>query len=195
MSGLWSRIYRERRALILPLIAVLIVNLAVLLLVVMPLQRSAASAQEDAQQARVALAGAKMLERQTDQAVSGRGTAEADLKRFDADILPRDFPTATRTANQWLQRAARDAGLEFRGSRFEAKEVRDSRLMRAYSTVTLVGRYGNLRKFLAAMEAAKEFVVLERVELAQSDSTQQGPNDQLEIALAVSTYFPMAASQ
>ena len=136
-----------------------------------------------------------MIERQTDQAASGRGTAESELKRFDGDVLPRDFPTATRTTNLWLQRAARDAGLEFQASRFEAKEVRDSRLMRAYSTVTLVGRYANIRKFLAAMEAAKEFVILERVELAQTDSTQQGPNDQLEIALAVSTYFPMAASQ
>jgi Tfp pilus assembly protein PilO len=187
---LWSRVYRERRAVILPLFAVLVVNIGVLALVVIPLGRRAASTQDEATAARVALASAKFLERQAEQAATRRSTGDAELQRFEHDILPKDFPTATRTTNLWLQHAARDAGLEFRSSRFETKELRDSRLTRAYSTVTLVGRYPDIRKFLAAMETAEEFVVLERIELAQTDSTQQGPNDRLEIALAVSTFFP-----
>jgi len=186
---LWSRVYRERRRVIVPLAAALTINVGILALVVIPLGRRAASAQEEATAGRVALASAKLLERQAGQAATRRGTADAELQRFDHDILPSDFPTATRTTNLWLYHAARDAGLEFRTSRFDTKELRDSRLTRAYATVTLVGRYPDIRKFLAAMETAKEFVVLERIELAQSDATQQGPNDRLEIALAVSTFF------
>ena len=187
---LWSRVYRERRAIILPLVAVLIINIGVLLLAVIPLGRRAASAKDEATAAKVSLASAKLLERQAEQAATRRTTADAELQRFEHDILPKDFPTATRTTNLWLQHAARDAGLEFRQSRFETNEVRESRLTRAYSTVTLVGRYSDIRRFLAAMETAEEFVVLERVELAQSDTTQQGPNERLEIALNVSTFFP-----
>jgi len=190
---LGARVYQERRAIILPLLIALVVNIGVLVLVVIPLGRRAASAQDEATSARVALASARLLERQAGQAATRRSTADAELQRFEHDVLPKDFPTATRNTNLWLFHAARDAGLEFRSSRFETKELRESRLSRAYSTVTLVGRYSDIRKFLAAMETAKEFVVLEQVELAQSDSTQQGPNDRLEIALAVSTFFPTAA--
>ena len=191
--SLWHRVYQERRALILPLLIALIANVVVLLVVVWPLQQSVAAAHADALAARAALAAAKRLEMQATQAATRRTHAEEDLQRFYGQILPRDFPSATRMATQWLQQAASDAGLEFQQSRFDVKEVRESALVRASSTVTLVGRYADLRRFLTAMEAAREFVVLESVQLAQPDDGQQSPNDSLEIALAVSTFFPVAS--
>jgi Tfp pilus assembly protein PilO len=52
-----------------------------------------------------------------------------------------------------------------------------------------VGRYANIRRFLYAVETASEFVVVEKVGLAQSTATEQGSNGALEVSLVVATYF------
>ncbi|MEO7190812.1 MAG: GspMb/PilO family protein [Vicinamibacterales bacterium] len=187
---LWSRVYQERRPVIVALLVVLVANLGVLLLVVWPLASSLASTQAEALQEMANLGLARRLEAQAAQAAARRREVEGELQHFYGQRLPRDSQTATRTATLWLQRAAREAGLEFRNSRFDTKDVRESHLLRADSTVTLIGRYGDIRRFLTEVEAAKEFVIVDRVELAQSDSTQPGTSDRIEIALNVSTYFP-----
>jgi hypothetical protein len=53
----------------------------------------------------------------------------------------------------------------------------------------LQGRYAEIRRFLHAVETAEEFIVIERVELAQSDTTQLGADNTLAIEIVVSTYF------
>jgi Tfp pilus assembly protein PilO len=67
--------------------------------------------------------------------------------------------------------------------------VRESPLSRAYSDVTLRGRYADIRRFLHAVESAGEFLVVERVELAQSSTSTPANAGVLEVSLLVSTFF------
>jgi Tfp pilus assembly protein PilO len=147
-----------------------------------------AATENAALEASVELATARRLERQARDAAVNRKRAETDLQTFYTDVLPRDFATATRTTNRWLQEAARQAGLEFKSAHFDWAPIRDSRLSRAFSTVTLSGRYANIRRFLYAVETASEFIVVEQVGLAETSSTR-GSDGGLDISLAVSTYF------
>jgi len=186
--SLWRRIYEERRAIILPLVIVLVVNAAVLGLVVWPLQNSVAAAEVQSAEATAALADARRLEKQAREAQSSKERATQELQKFYGEVLPKNLHTAENTTGLWLTQAAKDAGLVFKGSHFEYTEVRDSRLSRAYTKVTLQGRYPNIRKFLYAVETAQEFIVVERVELAQQGD-QPSANGLLEVQLLVATYF------
>lgn len=185
--NLWRRVYAERRRVLLPLIVALIANLAVLLLVVLPLGRSVAAAETEAQSATMSLASARQLARHARSATTSRDRADTELRQFYTDILPRDFAVAAKTTNLWLQRAARDAGLEYRGANFAWESVRESPLSRAWSDVTLRGRYADIRRFLRAVESADEFLVVERLALAQP--TMSGADGLLEVSLVVSTFF------
>ena len=188
--SLWKRVYQERRRVLLPLTVVIVLNVLLLLLVVLPLGRGVQATNEASVNAGVALANAKRLEQDARRAAGSKERAEQELQRFYGEVLPRDFATASRTANRWLQQAARDAGLEYTGARFDWEEIRESRLSRAFSTVTLTGRYADIRRFLYAVETAEEFIVVERVELAQSETAQQaGAAGAIEVSLVVSTYF------
>lgn len=182
------RVFDERRQLLLPLLVVVIVNVAVLVLAVLPLQTAVARAGEQALAAMRELGDARRLDRQLAQARTSKTRADDELGRFYTDVLPRDLATAESTTNVWLTQAVEDAGLVFKGSRFSWDTMRDSRLSRASSRVTLEGRYANIRRFLYAVETAKEFIVVERVELAQQGD-QPSANGVLEVSLLVSTYF------
>lgn len=184
---LWRRIYAERRRVLLPLIVALVANLVVLLVAVLPLGRSVAAAQTEAQTAAMSLASARQQERQARSATTSRERADRELQQFYTGILPEDFAVAAKTTNRWLQQAARDAGLEYRGANFAWEAVRESPLSRAWSDVTLRGRYPDIRRFLRAVESADEFLVVERVELAQPTTT--GTAGLLEVSLLVSTFF------
>jgi Tfp pilus assembly protein PilO len=135
------------------------------------------------------LAAAKRLGAQAKAAVASRQQADVQLKRFYGSVLPKDFPTALKTTTAWLQQAARDAGLSFRSSRFEPEQLDDSRLSRASATMILEGRYAEIRRFLHAVETAEEFIAIESVELAQSDTTQLGGDTRLSVEIVASTYF------
>jgi len=182
------RIFDERKGVLLPLLVVVVANIAALVLGVFPLRTAVAAAQSEATQATLQLGEARRQQRDVEQARASKTTADNDLRRFYTGVLPRDLPTAQKTMNLWVTEAARDAGLEFQGSQFDWGEVRDSALSRAFSRITLEGSYASIRRFLHEVETAEEFVVVESVELVQH--TDQGTaNGALEVSLIVSTYF------
>jgi Tfp pilus assembly protein PilO len=186
--SLWRRVFDERKHVVLPLVIVLVANVAIFALAVVPLRSVVANANSQALDATLELAQARRLLKQARDARASRTRADAELHRFYTAVLPRDQPTAVKTTNLWLNEAARSAGLVFRASHFDVTDVRDSRLARAFATVTLQGRYANIRRFLYEVEQAQEFILVERVELTQSGA-QPGANGLLEISLVVSTYF------
>lgn len=187
--SLWPRVYAERRGVLLPVVAILAINVLVLALVVWPMRSHVAATETEADNTTFELLNARRTQTGTQGAAESRLRADQQLRTFYMEVLPRDFATATKTTNRWLQQAAADAGLEYRAARYEWDEIRDSRLSRAHSTVTLRGRYADVRRFLHAVETAEEFIVVESVEVAQPDATQAGPESQLELALDVATYF------
>ncbi len=186
---LWRRIYEERRNVLLPLIVAALANVAAFAFVVLPLGRSVAAAEAQAQNATLSLVTARQIERQARNATSSRERADRELAQFYTGVLPRSFAVAERTTRRWLQQAAREAGLDYRAANFSWEAVRESPLSRAYADVTLRGRYADMRRFLHAVEAADEFLVVERVELAQSSSTAAASGGTIEISLLVSTFF------
>ena len=182
------RIFDERKAILLPLVVVVLANLAVLVLGVLPLRTAVAAAEADATRATVQLGEARRQQREAEKARASKEGADNDLRRFYTEVLPRDLPTAQKTMNLWVNEAARGAGLTFQGSQFDWGEVRDSALSRAYSRITLQGSYADIREFLHAVETAEEFVVVESVELVQQ-ADQGATTGALEVSLIVSTYF------
>lgn len=192
---LWRRIFEERRSVILPLGIALAVNAVTLLLAVWPLQASVTASQETARQATLALATAKRLERQATEAKASKVRADDEIRKFYGEVLPASLAEARKTTNSWLQQAANDAGLIFKGSHLDVTDVRESQLSRAFSKVTLQGRYSNIRSFLYTLETAKEFIIVERVELTSSGTDQPAANGLLEITLLVATYFNAPAAR
>jgi len=191
--NLWARVYEERRRVLVPLAILAAVSVATLVLAVWPLQQSVSHTETQAAEAVLGLAKARIMERQAREAVDSKRRADRELQTFYTEVLPRDMPTATRAATRWLWQAARDAGLEFRASHFDWDAVKESRLSRAFSTVTLVGKYANVRRFLYAVETATEFIVVERVGV--EEATSPGASGNLEVSLIVATYFLSPAGQ
>ena len=187
--NLWRRIYAEHRRVLLPLLVVAAANVVLFVGVVLPVGRSVATAERDAQDATLNLATARQLDRQARNAAASRDRADRELQAFYGDVLPSTFVVAERTTRRWLQQAARDAGLEYRAANFTWEPVRESPLSRASADVTLRGRYADIRRFLHAVEAADEFLVVERLALTQPANTPQGTAGMLEVSLIVSTFF------
>jgi hypothetical protein len=102
-------------------------------------------------------------------------------------VLPVDAQAASQLTYSWLDRLAKESGVEFDRSTFKEDEVRESRLRRWTGKPKLVGDYASVRKFLYAVETAEEFVIIEEVGLAQLEATRSG--DMLELDLSLATYF------
>jgi Tfp pilus assembly protein PilO len=187
--SVWGRIYRERRRIFLPLVLVLVANAGAFLLGVVPLQSSMDALEASELDALTRLAAATRARDRATSASKSRIQADAQLKEFYGRVLPTDFATARKTTSLWLQQAAADAGLSFKSLRFVPEEVDDSRLSKASATMNLQGRYPDIRRFLHAIETAEEFIVVERVEVAQSDTTQLSRDSALAVDLTVATYF------
>jgi Tfp pilus assembly protein PilO len=189
--SLTSRVFRERRKVVLPILILLVLNVVVYAAVVYPLEQNLEGADTARSKAELALADAKKQHKDAVDARTSKARADVELKKFYGDVLPKDFSAARNLANYWLGRIAEQSRLTYRAGQYEAEEVRDSRLMKFKGDVTLVGDYADIRKFLYQVETAQEFVVIERVALSQPNAAQGSA--QLELALSVATYYLPAA--
>lgn len=185
--SLIRRVFRERRAVVLPLMVFLLANVAVLALVVFPLERSVAGLKEGEVEALAARGQALKLEAAAKTAQQSKDRAESELRKFYGQVLPVDLQAASDLTYSWLDRVARESGVEFSRSTFKEDEIRESRLKRWTANAKLVGDYANVRKFLYAVETAEEFVIIEEVGLSQIEATRGG--ELLELELSLATYF------
>lgn len=186
--SLWRRILQERRRVLWPLAAALAINLAALVLGVLPLRAAVGAAEARVIDAQRQLGEARRLERQAADARARTVQADEELKTFYGRVLPRDFQAAQTTANLWLLQAAEAAGLVFKASHFDWSEVRDAAVSRASVRVTLEGPYASLRRFLRDVETAEEFLIVDRVEVADPGEAE-GDAGRLQVSMVVSTYF------
>jgi hypothetical protein len=184
-------VFSERRTVVLPLLVFLIANVAVLALVVFPLQQSVTGAEAARVQSGLSLESAKKFQKTAADQKAGKARADVELKKFYTEILPKDFAGARNLTNFWLGHIAEQTGLTYRAGQYESEEVRGSELVRFKGEVTLVGDYANIRRFLYQVETAQEFVIIDKVSLSQPGAAQGG--QQLELALSVVTYYRPAA--
>ena len=188
--SLWARVYHERRAVVLPLLVLIVANLAVLALVIWPLQRGVRAAADAEYHALTEMENARREDREARLAQTRRQEVDVELAKFYQEILPRDLAAAQVLTQLWLARVARQNGVTFQQGTDRHAEVRGSLLAKVTSEATLSGTYHDIRKFLYAVEAAPEFVVIEEVQLGDTGSSaQQNPRGELEIGIKAAAYF------
>ena len=184
--SLAQRIFIERRRVIVPVLVFLLANVLALG-VMLWLERGEAGAELERLQVDSDLADAKRQAMLAKDQHTRKDRAEADLRKFYGEILPKNFASARNMTNFWVGRTAVASNLRYRAGAFDFEEVRDSQLTKLTGQVTLVGEYADIRRFLYEVETAEEFLIIEKVELSQPNATQGG--GQLEVALSVATYF------
>ncbi len=186
-TPLWRRVFAERRTILLPLLVAFVANAGVLGLGVLPLRQSVKNAEQAATDARLNLLNAKRADFDAKASRTGKERADLEMKKFYAEILPRDYQGAQTLVNFWLAKIAKESGVNFRTGTYSSRAVQDSGLTRFTGQVTLFGEYAAIRRFLYEVETAQQFAVIESVELSQAGTMQA--TGQLEVQLDIATYY------
>jgi hypothetical protein len=184
--SLAGRILRERRAVVLPILIFLLLNVAGLGGVFW-LQQSIDAAKSSRDQALLDLDKARKLETNAKGMKGSKELADVELRKFYGEVLPRNLPSAVNVLNFWLGKIAASAKVSFHTGTYDHDPVRDSRLTKVTGVITLTGNYADVRRFLYELETSQEFIVIEKVGLSQASNTQA--NAPLEVNLSVATYF------
>lgn len=185
--SVWKRVISERRMVVVPLLAALVINLLVIGLVVVPLSRSVVGDEARADDVKLALANANRLARVASDTKTSQQRAGEELKKFYADVLPATLGDARALLYVEIAKLANESGVQHQSSAFEREEVEDSQLIRYSTDVALTGEYSGIRQFLYHLETSERFFVVESVKLGQSGQ-RQGARGSLEVVLRVATY-------
>jgi Tfp pilus assembly protein PilO len=184
------RILTEKRRLIWPIAIALLVNVALFAIVVYPLSKKVAGGEQESTAATTTLNTARRDFQGAQATVKGKSQADQELQRFYNQVLPPDMSAARRITFLRIQQLAQQCGLRVERTNSEAKPERDSQLVRFIYRVALSGEYRNIRRFIHELETAPEFLVLENVELTQSEVENRGINVNVDIA----TYYRAGAN-
>ena len=179
------RIATEHRRAVWLIAAGLILNAALFVLVVLPLSRKVRGGEQQAQATMVELLGARRDYNAARATVTGKGQADAELKKFYGNVLPPSRSAARRVLYLSIDQLARNSNLEVVNYRFPEDRERRSDLAKLTITMSLAGEYANIRRFIHQLETASEFRVLESVALAQASEEERG----LNVTATVSTYY------
>ena len=180
----WRRVAAEKRAVLVPMAVVALVNLAAYVFLIYPLATRAGSVEARARTATANLNRATAEFNAAQGLKTGRERADAQLAKFYDQILPQDQAGARRITYLRLARLAEEANLDFERRSVTTNRERESVLERMDMTMVLSGDYRNVRQFLHMLETSPEFVVIEEVSLAQGE--QDAP---LTLTLNLATYF------
>jgi Type II secretion system (T2SS), protein M subtype b len=181
----WRRILRENRKLVLLLVVAALINVGLFALVVLPLSRRVQGGEVLASNAAAALASARREHDNARAMVSGKSSADAELKKFYQEVLPPDVSGARRITYLKLDQIAHQADLRMLGRTSDPSVERGSTLGKLTIDMRLAGDYKAVRRFIYALETAPEFLVLENVALVQGDDRSRGINVNVQVA----TYY------
>jgi Tfp pilus assembly protein PilO len=179
------RILAEHQASIWALALGLVANVLVFVLVVYPLSQRVAGGEAAAAESAAALRAARAAHADARATVDGKGQADAELQQFYDEILPADVSAARRMTYLMTDQLASKIGLTQRGRQFSDTAVRDSSLGKLTMTLSLAGEYTQIRRFIHDLEMAPDFLVLERVELSQTEGQARG----IDVAVQIATYY------
>jgi Tfp pilus assembly protein PilO len=184
------RVLAEKRRLILPIVIALVVNIALFAIVVYPLSKKVAGGEQQSKAATSALNAAKRDYDAARATVTGKGQADQELQKFYSDVLPPDLSAARRATFLRIEQLAQKSNLRLERETSDPKAQRDSQLVKFTYRASLTGEYRNIRRFIHELETAPEFLVLENVELTQSEIENRGLNVSVDIA----TYYRTGAN-
>jgi Tfp pilus assembly protein PilO len=180
----WKRVLADKRHLIWPLAVAIIANVALLILVVFPLSRKVAGAERRAEAVAADLAAARRDLAAARATVTGKDAADKALQQFYSAVLPPDLSGARRSLVK-IEQLLAQSNLQRTSTQMRPEPVRDSSLAKLTVTVDFTGSYSDVRRFLYALETSPEFLVTERIELAQ-EAEGKTP---LRVQATVSTYY------
>src|SRR5881392_1306483 len=126
----WRCVFAERRSILVPLLALLIIDGVLLGAVVFPLRSSVAASENDATAAQATLAQANQRMKMMQNAKTSRDRAEKDLATFYSSILPSTQAAASHVLLVEVARLAKDNNLRLGARAWEEEKVKDSNLRR-----------------------------------------------------------------
>jgi Tfp pilus assembly protein PilO len=121
--------------------------------------------------------------------LAGVQRAEEDLRVFREEVLSTRGERMVAVQAE-LARLAEQFGIDLDAVTYQHKILRDEELDRFAMVVPLEGGYANLRRFLQAVESSEEFLVVERVGLAEG----QDGGVLLRLDITLATYFNLPAA-
>lgn len=183
-----SRVMAEKRRLVLPLILGVIANVVLYALVVFPLGRQVASAQDEARLQHEQLYRAQADQKSAKATVAGKQQADFALQKFYKDVLPASAGIARKLTYTRLAQLARQASVSLEHGNNAVKHEKGSQLSKLTTTYTLSGDYRDVRRFIYSLETAPEFIVLENIGLTSASGEQQVKRG-LAMTLEIATYF------
>ena len=181
----WARVLADHRRWLVPVGIVLVINLAVLVMVVMPMRRSAESGTSQAAESAAALNAALADLRGAEAMRDGQSQAAKDLERFYGEVLPPNFSTARRLTQLKLPQMARAHDVAFARGSTSQEELRDSPLERLNISCSLTGEWDDIRELIHEIETGPDFLVIDNVALSEGESATAP----LTLELELSTYF------
>jgi len=184
--SLVRRIIAEKRAMLVPLIAALLINIAVYALVVYPLGVKSATSVDRAAAAAQARRSAERDLASAEALVSGKAKADQELNTFYKKVLPATLDDARRMTYARLPALAKKANMRFLERRNDLDQdlARKSQLGRVRTQMMLEGSYESIRQFLYELETTPEFIIVDDVSLGQPESDKP-----VKLTLEVSTYY------
>jgi len=189
---LLRRIVTEKRGLIVPLAAALLINVGVYGLAVYPLGVKAATVAERAAAAAAARQAAERDRAAAGALVTGKAKADQELDTFYKKVLPANLDEARRLTYARLPELAKKAAMRFAERHTELDqqlEKESSQLGRVRTRMVLQGDYKAVREFLYALETTPEFIIVDDVSLGQPE-----PGKPVTLTLEVSTYYRQGRS-
>jgi Tfp pilus assembly protein PilO len=182
---LLKRVFAEKRALAIPLFLVLLANILAYVIVVYPLGVKSVGARDRAITAASAVQTAEADQASAKELVSGKARAEQELAMFYGKVLPSDLAAARRVTYARLPTLARKSSVRYQAGTFDVDpDLRNARLGRLHTRMTLEGSYENIRHFIYDLETSSEFVIVDDVTLAQTETTAP-----VSATLELSTYY------
>jgi len=180
-----KRILQENRRVTIPVVAGLVLNLALYAGVVFPLTARARSEQAQAQSAEQQLLAAQREETDARNMAQGRDRTDAALKAFYKDVLPSSFAQARGATFLRLSQLAEQHNLTQADRQADREFEKDSTLARMRISMSLRGDWNDIRQFIYQVESGSDFIVIDSVALRQGSE----PGGPLVLDLNLSTYY------
>lgn len=172
------------RRIVTALLAWLVLNIVFLALFVRPRVREFRTLEEESRPRLEALAQRQQEVEEEEAFVEGLRQAETDLATLRHTVLG-DRRSQMVPIQLELARLASQFNINLERVQYQNSDLVEEGLERMAMVVPLEAGYGNLRKFIQAVEGSEKFLVIERVALGQGK--EGGSLLQLNITLA--TYF------
>jgi hypothetical protein len=186
----WSRVVADHRRWLLPLGAVLVINIVVLFAVVMPMRRSVTTGTEQANASAQALGAAIAELKEAEAMRDGQVDASKDLDRFYGEVLPANFSVARRLTQLKLAQMARAHDVQYMSGGSTTESLRDSTLDRLSVQCSLAGDWDDIRQLIYEIETGPDFIVIDNVALSEG----QDASAPLALTLEISTYYRVAGN-